>query len=432
MPPARPARPAGPRAPKKGKFKPPSGPVPRPGNKGNFNALPPQLRDEIAKFKSNDFGRDHFREVKRRKGFMRRKVPVAEMLRWQKAPLKNPLLSKSSKLKKDCLNNFKNILAFMGDSSSKKSKDSLQKAIIQKGLQKPELCDEIYCQLCKQTTQNENEESCDYGWKLLTICVSAFQTTAGFQDFVLHHFVKAQSNGTRIAKLLSPYCYWRLTRTIKDRVGLPTPPNLKRINEMISNGIKPHQVYFGGNLHYMMNLESSDTNVPAILPKLFQMVKEFGGLNAMGIFRKSASQFDVDTLKKNIETKGKFLVPKEDPHTPASLIKIWLRELDVPLIPPALYDDCLTKRNAEDCMEILDVLPQDNYDALAFLLTEICEFSQYESTNKMNATNLAIVFAPNILKSISHDDSQLMRQQEKEQLFMTNLVLQWAIQIQSN
>lgn len=317
----------------------------------------------------------------------------------------------------------------MGDSQTKKTKEALSKLIVQKGINKPELRDEIFCQLCKQTTKNPSPISCGEGWKLLTICCASFQTTVGFQDFVLHHFVKSGESGTDIAKKLAPYCYWRLNRTITDKTGTYPPPTLRNINKMVSAGIKPYQVFFGGNLHYIMDLQKNDEKIPSILPKLFEMVKNYGGYQSQGIFRKAANQFDVDALKKRIETKGDYSVAKEDPHIPACLIKIWLRELDVPLIPPAIYEDCLKKCNPEDCMGILDVLPQNNFDCFAYLLTQICEVLENASETSMNAENLAIVFSPNLLKAPTDaDPSQAMRRQEKEQLFMINLITQWSYQ----
>lgn len=49
-----------------------------------------------------------------------------------------------------------------------------------------------------------------------------------------------------------------------------------------------------------------------------------------------------------------------DAHAPASLLKLWYRELYDPLIPDELYHECVATEDAEVVARIVNKLPQLN------------------------------------------------------------------------
>jgi len=64
-------------------------------------------------------------------------------------------------------------------------------------------------------------------------------------------------------------------------------------------------------------------------------------------------------------------VPSEftEPHTPASLLKLWYRELYEPLIPRDFYDQCITScTDPEAAISIIHSLPHINRLVLAYLI----------------------------------------------------------------
>jgi hypothetical protein len=64
---------------------------------------------------------------------------------------------------------------------------------------------------------------------------------------------------------------------------------------------------------------------------------------AEGIFRISASTSDLQALKQQLES-GDYEIKTgagASPHTPAALLKAWLRDLSTPLIPFDQYDACI-------------------------------------------------------------------------------------------
>lgn len=70
-------------------------------------------------------------------------------------------------------------------------------------------------------------------------------------------------------------------------------------------------------------------------------------------------------------------MPYLDAHAPASLLKLWYRELYDPLIPDELYEDCVNTEDPEKAKSIVDKLPKlnklvsDTHNALLLFLSGI-------------------------------------------------------------
>ncbi|KAG9352162.1 hypothetical protein JZ751_020575 [Albula glossodonta] len=164
----------------------------------------------------------------------------------------------------------------------------------------------------------------------------------------------------------------------------------------------PHQ-QFGVALSELKKRSPNKEDVPLVMRETISFLSEHG-LQTEGIFRRSANV----TLVKNIQHKynsGEAVnfSQMEDVHLAAVILKTFLRELPEPLLTYQLYNDIVNFHNVESTSQVsaihsmLKTLPEENYASLKFLIQFLVQVSAQCEVNKMNNTNLAVVFGPNLL-----------------------------------
>lgn len=78
-----------------------------------------------------------------------------------------------------------------GDMKSEQSNLIIQ-SIIAYGIERPELRDEIFCQLIRQVTDNPKEEAILRGWHVLTLCTIAFPPSKNFNKVCMYKRLRLQ------------------------------------------------------------------------------------------------------------------------------------------------------------------------------------------------------------------------------------------------
>ncbi|XP_069684998.1 unconventional myosin-XV isoform X7 [Periplaneta americana] len=160
----------------------------------------------------------------------------------KREPIKTPFLAKSKDMDyQDSLALFKLILRFMNDNNlSGKKEVALGDYIVNKGIVNEKLRDEVLCQLCNQTWNNDNDANNERGWLLMANCLSVFPPSKTLYKYLLKYVSDHGYNGYKAVcqrKLLqSSRIEWQLARNYPPCL-LEWRSNRKRVNMAL-------QIYF--------------------------------------------------------------------------------------------------------------------------------------------------------------------------------------------
>ena len=158
-----------------------------------------------------------------------------------------------------------------------------------------------------------------------------------------------------------------------------------------------------GSIRGDLSIEAEAKGVPVILVLLTRLVRKLNGFSSEGIFRK-ASDAKASELAREASRYADYeaLVKTVDSaHTAADMLKYLLRRLREPLIPFVLYDEAIAAGKGKDpeaVSAVVKKLEGPSRDALMYLCNFLKQLCEHEKVTRMNASNLAIVFAPNIIR----------------------------------
>ncbi|XP_056650579.1 rho GTPase-activating protein 32 isoform X5 [Monodelphis domestica] len=179
----------------------------------------------------------------------------------------------------------------------------------------------------------------------------------------------------------------------------PTKQKLKQ------RGILKERV-FGCDLgEHLLN---SGFEVPQVLQSCTAFIERYGIVD--GIYRLSGVASNIQRLRHEFDSEHIPDLTKEpyvqDIHSVGSLCKLYFRELPNPLLTYQLYEkfsDAVSAATDEERLikihDVIQQLPPPHYRTLEFLMRHLSLLADYCSITNMHAKNLAIVWAPNLLRS---------------------------------
>lgn len=156
------------------------------------------------------------------------------------------------------------------------------------------------------------------------------------------------------------------------------------------------------------HLHSSSQDVPHVLKSCAEFIEKHGIVD--GVYRLSGITSNIQKLRQEFGTEQQPDLTKEvylqDIHCVGSLCKLYFRELPNPLLTYELYkkftEAVAAQSEEEQLARIQDVikeLPPPHYRTLEYLSKHLTQIASFSNKTNMHSRNLALVWAPNLLRS---------------------------------
>ncbi|KAL3531406.1 hypothetical protein ACH5RR_010728 [Cinchona calisaya] len=140
--------------------------------------------------------------------------------------------------------------------------------------------------------------------------------------------------------------------------------------------------------------DTRGNSVPTILLLMQERLYDQGGLKAEGIFRINPENSQEENVRDQLNRGN---VPNDiDVHCLAGLIKAWFRELPSGVLDGLSPEQVLQCHTEEESVELVKQLKPTESTLLNWAIDLMADVVEHEESNKMNARNIAMVFAPNM------------------------------------
>ncbi|KAF9979936.1 Rho GTPase-activating protein 21 [Mortierella antarctica] len=170
---------------------------------------------------------------------------------------------------------------------------------------------------------------------------------------------------------------------------------------------------FGGSL-----VVETGRTVPRVVELCIHAI-EARGLSVAGIYRVSGHMGSIQNIKRAFNEGSDHLdkmIDKEpDINTIAALLKLYFRELREPLMLFEFYPSFIAAADIDDYNEklytiksLVHSLPEPNFSTLQYLMMHLGRVQDQYHTTKMDSANLAICFAPNLLRQQVDDMTSII------------------------
>ncbi|KAM0283066.1 hypothetical protein ACHAQH_002667 [Verticillium albo-atrum] len=210
----------------------------------------------------------------------------------------------------------------------------------------------------------------------------------------------------------------------KDKMPKSTSAN----NLATQTIVEAPSVLFGSDLVDRADYERRQ--IPSVVTRCIEEV-ELRGMDVEGIYRKTGGNSQVKIIQEGFDKNEDYDIsdPELDITAVTSVLKQYFRKLPQPLLTYEIYDQILQSNAFADTppercdflRKTFAMMPQQHRDCLEFLMFHLARVAKREPENLMSPKNLAVVFAPTIMR-----DTSLER--EMTDMHAKNLAMQFVIE----
>jgi hypothetical protein len=395
-----------------------------------WRTLPSDLKCEIHQFQVADVAQRFFRSHRKAGLFSRQKVDFEAVASFQTDPLKAPLLQTHTKAsEKAAIECFKLILAYTGvDPKAKPGQALTASKLLTLASNTPEVRDEVFFQLVKQTRGNLNRECLLKTWELFLIYATLFPASRDSERWIKGHLYETMNSGEPDISDIAQFTYIRFSTRFA--IGKPaTDLSVAIIQQIPLDGASGHQV-FGASIHEQLWHQRKShprAPVPVLLHKIATALIAKGCEQWEGLFRLPGSGEKVARMQKEINSGA-------DPFTGAemnelaSLFKSWFAKLPEPIVNSDTLPLLKTAWETKEYIQFTARLATTHVAVMKYLIGFLRRIVAAEKVTKMTPKNLAICFGPNIIDTSSIvDPMQMSQYSEMSQEFIITLITNWDV-----
>ncbi|XP_078611849.1 unconventional myosin-XV-like isoform X5 [Branchiostoma floridae x Branchiostoma japonicum] len=183
----------------------------------------------------------------------------SELVQFTKSPLEKPLLPLDRELYQCCTDNFVSVMKYMGDYPLR-GKDDTENAfdIIKRARRYPDVQDEIFCQIVKQTTANRSarKDGCVKGWRLLSLYSAYYPCSDNLKPYLIKHLHNMSTDTSEEHHAAATQCLENLRATLSNggRQKPPHPLEVKAIG--IGRSTKRQMIVMPGSQSAVVKIKT--------------------------------------------------------------------------------------------------------------------------------------------------------------------------------